>query len=191
MFSNVVSGISFANEFRTITDAMELKGDEMILDLACGPGTYSVPIAEKLDNGFVIGVDLSLAMLKNACKHARKKQQKNVRFIHAGASNLPFLDNVFNDINCSGALHLFGPFLPNLLSDVRRMLRTGGRFTVAVALAPKGRIGKWLAARETKNGGLEYFTVDGLTADLERAGFAGVQCHHAKRFWLIMSAVKP
>ncbi len=191
LFSNVISGISFANEFRTITDAMDLNGHEMILDLACGPGTYAIPLAEMLDTGFVIGIDLSLSMLENACKQAAKKKQTNVRFIHAGASNLPFLDNTFNNINCCGALHLFGPFLPDLLSNTLRMLRTGGRFTVAAALAPRGRIGKWLAARETKRGGLVYFAVDEFTADLENAGFTDVQCHHAKRFWLIMSAVKP
>jgi SAM-dependent methyltransferase/ribosomal protein S27E len=182
-------GISFGKEFKIITDAMDISGDETILDLACGPGTYSIPLAEKLDRGFVIGIDLSLPMLKSASKQARKKEQKNVQFIHANVDNLPFLDDEFNNINCCGALHLFSDFLPDLLINIRRMLKTNGRFTVAAALAPKGKIGKKLAARETRNGGLEYFTVDSLTAYLEESGFVDVKCHHAKRYWLIMSAL--
>ncbi|MFW9848767.1 MAG: methyltransferase domain-containing protein [Candidatus Thorarchaeota archaeon] len=184
-------GISFSDEFNTIANAMNLEGNEAVLDLACGPGTYTLPLAEKLHNGFIIGVDLSIPMLRNASKQAMKESKDNVRFIHANTSNLPFLSGEFDVINCCGALHLFIEFLPSLLCNIHNMLKTNGRFTVAAALAPTGRIGKKLADRENRRGGLDYFTVESLTAYLEDSGFTEIRCLHAKRYWLIMSAMKP
>ncbi len=183
-------GISFAREFKTITDAAKLQGHETLLDLACGPGTYSLPLAKSLDGGFVIGVDLSIPMLKYAVKKASEEEQHNILFIHVNAKNLPFSDSEFDVVNCCGALHLFMDFLPDLLSKIGRILKPGGRFTIAAGNIPKGKLGGRMTSYRARKTGLKFFTPDELEAYLKEAGFIDISCHHAKRYWLIMSAVK-
>lgn len=183
-------GISFAREFEMITDAAKLQGHETLLDLACGPGTYSLPLAKRLDGGFVIGVDLSIPMLKYAAKKANEEKQNNILFIHVNAKNLPFTDGEFDIVNCCGALHIFREFLPDLLSKISRILKPGGRFTIAAANIPEGKLGRRIASYGAQKTELKIFTPNGLEAYLKEAGFININCYHAKRYWLIMSAVK-
>ncbi|MFX0091592.1 MAG: class I SAM-dependent methyltransferase [Candidatus Hodarchaeota archaeon] len=181
-------GISFARELETITDAAKLQGHETILDLACGPGTYSLPLAKSLNGGFVVGVDLSIPMLKYAAKKASEEKQHNTLFIHVNAKNLPFSDCEFDVVNCCGALHLFRHFLPDLLSKISRILKPGGRFTIAAANTPNGGLGRRITSYSARKTGLKFFTPNELEAYLKEAGFIDISCHHAKRYWLIMSA---
>ena len=183
-------GISFAKEFETIADAADLQGNDTLLDLACGPGTYSLPLARRLEKGFVVGIDLSKPMLKYAGKKAGEEKQNNILFIHANVRNLPFSDCEFDVVNCCGALHLFIDFLPDLLSKINQVLKPGGRFTLAAGHTPTGRIGRKIASYRARKTGLKFFTPDELEVYLKEAGFSDISCHHAKRYWLIMSAVK-
>ena len=66
-------GISFQHEQELIVRAAELKGAETILDLACGPGIYARPFAREVRAGHVVGLDLSLPMLRYASRRAREE----------------------------------------------------------------------------------------------------------------------
>jgi len=59
-------GISFEREHEAIIQAASLKGDEILLDLACGPGIHTRPLAQSLKSGSVVGLDLSLPKKKGS-----------------------------------------------------------------------------------------------------------------------------
>lgn len=82
----------------------------LILDAGCGTGNILIH-ALKLypeSNLSYIGLDFSRNMLKKAV--ARSKIKLNVSFIQASITNLPFGDNTFDRVVCSGVL----TYLPSL-----------------------------------------------------------------------------
>ena len=184
----ISTGISFDDEYKVISRAANLKGDETLLDLACGPGIYTRPFAKKLHHGTVVGLDLSFSMLNFAQKRARAEGIENLLFIRGDALNLPFPDNQFDVVNCCGALHLF-PY-PQVLDKIGRILKPGGRFTVTVVRQIEG--GKSAQLREYifRKSGVYPFPQHELETLLTRAGLTDLECHHAKRFYMIMSATK-
>lgn len=183
-------GISFDKEYETIAKVHAFSGDETILDLACGPGMYARPLAKALHKGYVVGLDLSAPMLSYAAWKAQNEGVMNLLLIHGSAKDLPFLNNQFDAINCCGALHLFPE--PSTMQGIYRVLKPGGRFTVATTrqLIP-GPLGKRLYDYLYHHGWPKYFVHTDLESLLSQAGFTEITFHHEKRYWHVVSAVKP
>ena len=57
----LLQGISFERERSLIERALLVRDDAVVLDLACGPGIHSRPLAARARRGLVIGIDLSPA----------------------------------------------------------------------------------------------------------------------------------
>ncbi len=183
-------GISFQKEYETIVKAMNLTGNETLLDLACGPGMYARPLARKLVGGMVVGLDLSIPMLNYTNYKVQTEGILNLLLIHGSATDLPFADNQFDVVNCCGALHLFSDL--STVKGICRVLKPGGRFTVATTRRLlQGPVGKRLYDYITRRGGVTYFYRDELESLLSQAGLVQVRCYYDKRYWHIMSAVKP
>ena len=123
-------GINFSNEFDLITNAADLSGTEVILDLACGTGIYTRPWAKKLAQGFAVGLDLSRPMLTYASAKAEEEGIENILFVHASALTIPFPDKSFDRVNCCGALHLF-PDMAGAFGEIHRVMKPGGILTTA------------------------------------------------------------
>lgn len=57
-----------------------------VLDVGCGPGRITVPVAEKVGRqGSVVAVDIQAGMLRRAEEKAKKAGVSNVRFVQAAA----------------------------------------------------------------------------------------------------------
>ncbi len=182
-------GISFEAEQELILRAARLSGTDAVLDLACGPGIYARPLARQSPKGTVFGLDLSLPMLRYASRRVRAEGINNLVLIHGTALELPFTTGSLDWVNCCGALHLF-PDVPRVLGEIHRVLRPGGGFSVAAARRSSSIAAARAAVVHRRLTGINSFTSDELASQLARAGFAAVECHHAKRIWLIMSARK-
>ncbi len=103
--------------------------------------------------------------------------------------SLPFLDGRVDVVNCCGALHLLAD-LPRVLAEVSRVLRSGGRFTIAALRKRTGKLAERGDYLRQHMFGVTAFRPDELELHFRRAGLYDVQCHHAKGIWLIMSADK-
>lgn len=78
-------------------DLLELSEGDLVLDIATGIGKNISILRRRVgDEGLVVGVDISLSMLRYAAKVARKF--KNVVLIRANASYLPFKDCIFDAV---------------------------------------------------------------------------------------------
>jgi SAM-dependent methyltransferase len=183
-----VLGLSFARESALILEAMQLGATRDVLDLACGSGIYTRPLARALPGGRVVGLDRSRPMLRHALRRAGAERLRNASFVRGDALRLPFSDARFDVVNCCGALHLF-PDAACAVAEVHRVLRRGGRFTVAVVRRDEGLLAP--LAGVLARLGVESFTPATLTALLGGAGFESVQIHHARALWVIASATKP
>ena len=74
--------------------------DESILDLGCGDGILTKIIADKVPNGYVLGIDVSEGMLNKA----NELKQKNLRFQRLDINDIDF-ENEFDIIICNATLH--------------------------------------------------------------------------------------
>ncbi len=103
-----------------------LKSTDRVLDICCGTGSTTAIIAPEVDQGHVIGVDLSPDMLVVAQK---KVVAPWVSFQLASIDALPFSDNSFDHVICSYGLHeIPGDIRTAALKEVSRVLKPGGKF---------------------------------------------------------------
>lgn len=185
----VLMGITFDREYEIISQAMRLTGSEVILDLACGTGIYARRIAREVSRGAVLGFDLSQPMLRHAKGLVNRDGLSNVMLLQGDALALPFSSGRFDVVNCGGALHLFGD-LARALGEINRILKEGGHFTFATFRNRGTRFSEQVVRLRRDLSGMNAFRPDEIESELRKIGFDQVECHHAKRIWLIMSATK-
>ncbi len=120
-------GISIDAERQKASDALQLGGDQRVLDVACGPGNFTGFFADQLGgDGFVIGLDNSVAMMERA---VRDNSAARAVYMRADARSLPFSDGAFDVVFCFAALHLV-PEPIRVLQEMIRVLSPGGRIAV-------------------------------------------------------------
>jgi ubiquinone/menaquinone biosynthesis C-methylase UbiE len=163
----VASSSSFWRFSADLIRRLEPQNRHSILDLACGPGLFSCPLAAQT-SGWVIGFDLSLPMLQQARKKAATTGLRNLLFVRGRASNLPFKNDTLDAILCSGALHLFDQ--PQAaLSEISRTMSRQGRFVCQTTLKPKHSAGLALFLDHVIRFGF-FESAEDLNEKLLRAG---------------------
>lgn len=95
--------------------------DDLLLDVACGPGTLVLAFAPLVK--FARGVDVTAAMLKRAAEYQREQKITNAAFDRADAEHLPYPDAAFNLVTCQFAFH----HLAKPEAVLMEMLRVTGR----------------------------------------------------------------
>lgn len=100
-----------------------------IVDLATGTGDIARRLAAAYPGAEVVGVDLSEEMLSRARRLTRRafSGAGGIRFIPGDMNRLPFADSSVDLVTGGYALRN-APDLDRALSEVRRVLRPGGRF---------------------------------------------------------------
>ena len=112
---------SFPAEVAAIQHHLQADAGDTILDLACGHGNFTIEWAKRVGAaGLIIGLDISGPMLARAAEHARQWDLANVLLIRGDALRLPFADNAFPKVNCSGGFHQL-PDLPLALQEIARV----------------------------------------------------------------------
>lgn len=130
----LASSRSFSREVDTVKRHERGRDCARLLDLACGPGVFTRPLARQ-GGGIVVGFDLSWPMLQQARKLVEREGLRNVVLIRGTAFHLPFVASTFDYVNCCGALHLFDQ--PEVaLGEIDRVLRREGHFCVQTTIRP-------------------------------------------------------
>ena len=161
----IASSRSFNKELATVLAMTSGKDAARLVDLACGPGIFTRPLARQ-SRGIVVGVDLSLPMLRHARRLLRRDGLDKVALVRASAAALPFSDGAFSYVNCCGALHLFDN--PDAgLAEIRRILSVGGHLCVQTTIRPVRSAGMaYLLERFIRFGFFEKESLDGKLANL-------------------------
>lgn len=98
-----------------------------ILDIGCGLGHNSVPLARAYPDAEVIAVDLAAPMLRYGHARAAGMQVPNLTFMQANAEQLPFAAGHFDFIYSTMFLHETShQALRGILREVSRLLAPGG-----------------------------------------------------------------
>jgi ubiquinone/menaquinone biosynthesis C-methylase UbiE len=110
-----------------VIELLGVSPGERVLDVACGPGTVTFPLAEAVGGqGLVVGTDLAEGMLRLA----RQQAPPNVGLAVMDAEELAFPAGSFDAVACAHGLQ-FCPDLSRALAEVARVLRKGGRFAAS------------------------------------------------------------
>ena len=126
------TGLEFFEEFgRDLIAAAALRPDERVLDLACGRGACLLPACTAVGaGGFVLGVDLSPAMVELVAEDLRRASVTNAQVRVGDAEHLDLEDESFDVVTCGFGVFLF-PATDVALRECRRVLRQGGRFAAS------------------------------------------------------------
>jgi SAM-dependent methyltransferase/uncharacterized protein YbaR (Trm112 family) len=160
-----------------LTEMVDAK-DGVGLDVACGTGFVTRPLAQKMR--LVYGIDISMGMLEQATEYAQERGIRNIRFSRSRAERLPFPDSLFDGVTCSGALHTFEDTV-KALTEMARVMKSGARLAVLTFVkqdlsifkkfwerVPSSPIGEQQALE-----GLHLFDVEELGSYLSQTGFSG------------------
>lgn len=115
-----------------LLEVVDPQPGEVILDVACGTGLVSLPLANLiLPYGQVTGIDISDKMLEKAGERTEKEGIKNVVFHRMDAEELNLHDNTFDKVVCSLGLMYF-PHPDKALDEILRVLKPEGQLAVMV-----------------------------------------------------------
>jgi ubiquinone/menaquinone biosynthesis C-methylase UbiE len=110
--------------------ALGLRGDEQVLDVACGTGHASLAIAKKLKDGRVTAVDFSPGMLDQARKKAAALNVGNVEFLERDMQNLGFPVGRFDIAVCAFGI-FFVEDMDAQLAHIVSAVKPGGRIMIS------------------------------------------------------------
>jgi ubiquinone/menaquinone biosynthesis C-methylase UbiE len=168
-----------ADTLRGVLEVVHCRGDERVLDVACGTGELGRRLLARWPALRLVGVDLSLEMLRQAAGKA-----DTARWVQADVGRLPFADWSFDWAVCSSSFHYF----PSPLAALREVRRT---------LAPDGRLvlldwcddylscklcSLWL--RLTDPAFARVYSVRACRSLLEQAGFQILQVDRFRAGWV-------
>lgn len=110
------------------------QGSELVLDIACGPGTLALELAPVVRH--VFGIDLTEKILLLAAETAANRGPAHAAFVRGDVELLPFPADSFDLACCGQSFHHFArPAL--VLAEMRRVSRRGGRIAIFDSMAPE------------------------------------------------------
>jgi len=114
-----------------IIKALDIKTNDITLDIASGTGEPAFSIAAIAERGKVYATDLSEEMLDIAQAYAQKRHINNIVFKVADVSSLPFNDNFFDKISCRMGF-MFFPDMHLAANEIFRVCKKDGKVAVSV-----------------------------------------------------------
>ena len=153
---------------------------EKILDMGCGVGQKTIPMADTFPSAEVHAIDLSAPMLRYAHKRA-ERMGRRVHFSQQNVEWTKFADESFDLVFSTILMHeLPTGAIHNTIAEIHRLLKPGG-LTAHLNLPPYSRMSPYnafLMEWETYNNGEPYwhaFHKMDLPAVFRAAGFKNVR----------------
>jgi len=121
---------------RRLLEPVSFGSTDTILDMCCGTGSATFTIAEKAGRrARILGLDLSIGQLRRA---RAKNHFPNIGFLQCDATSTSFLDNCFDKVFVTHAIHeMQRQDRLTTLTEARRVLKPDGTVVVLELDDPK------------------------------------------------------
>lgn len=161
----------FATEVAAMQARLRLVPGDVVLDLACGQGNFSVAWARLAGpEGLVLALDLSHSMLARAAARVERAGLRSVLLVRADAQALPLAPFSVRKVTCSGGFHAFAD-LVGALDEIGRVSQPGAVLAASLFAEdperPRPRLRSWLRART----GVDLVPLSWLGRILEELGY--------------------
>ena len=155
-----------------------------MLDVGCGGGFTIRRLLKRSQDAQVYGIDISEESVAKAKKVNAEVLDKQVFVTLGSAEKLPYEDGKFNLVTAVETVY-FWPNLPNCLQEVRRVLKSGGKFAIMVEVVDGDSM--WTNVVE----GMTAYSPEELKNMLDDAGFIQTEIHRMKPSNATIIGVKP
>ncbi len=143
--------------------------DGVILDVACGPGTYGRRLASASKT--VLGIDICMSMLRQGAHYVESEHIPNVHFARASVEALPFRAGLFDAAICAGSLNHFSDTVL-ALREINRTMKVGAPLAVMCFAVSNSGLMKYKSIRDrAERGGGHIDSVAVLERYVAEAGF--------------------
>lgn len=195
---NIFWGWSYQKFVDQLIDKTEILEDQKILDIATG--TLVIPkkiLRKKIPGIHITGLDITESMLRQGKKNLSSENNNPIALTCGDAMALPFKNQTFDVVVSGLASHHMN--IPQMLSEMRRMLAPGGLLSVIDVGTSKMwerpiikflmRVGAFIYFSIKENitrawaeaGAVTNLrTPEGWAAELETAGFNNIKIHKLK-----------
>jgi demethylmenaquinone methyltransferase / 2-methoxy-6-polyprenyl-1,4-benzoquinol methylase len=129
---NHVMTAGLDRSWRRLTVEAVVQPGNRVLDACCGTGDLAV--AAEREGGIVTGLDFSTAMLERA-----RRKSDTVEWVEGDLLALPFDDASFDAATVGFGVRNVAD-LERALSELRRVLRPGGRLAILEITRPRGAL---------------------------------------------------
>ncbi|RPJ18647.1 MAG: methyltransferase domain-containing protein [Chloroflexi bacterium] len=164
----------------TIEQAL-LQPGETLLDVGCGTGGVTLPAKRRIgDKGSAAGIDPSPEMIAVA---RRKAQRAGLEIdLRVGViESLPFQDDTFDVVTASLMMHHLPKHLQSKgLSEIRRVLKPGGRILIADMIKPSTSFRKGFFTTLPLHHRHAQFAAEDLLQLLQEASFEDMKQLNAR-----------
>lgn len=166
---------------------MDIKPDDIVLDIGCGGGANVRRLIAKCPSGHVTGVDYSDVSVRMSTEENKKAIEEGKCTIQqADVMRLPFAEDSFDVVTAFETIY-FWPDIHKSLQEVCRVLKAGGHFyPVNEANGTSERDAKTMASIAN----MQMFTAQQLVDVLTAAGFAHVTTYETPQGWVMADAQK-
>ncbi len=113
------------------TEFAQIKKGDIVIDLGSGAGNDCFVARDAVgEEGKVIGIDFTEAMIMKARENAMKLQFSNVEFIKADIDDMPLKDN-YADVVVSNCVLNLVPNKTKVVNEIYRVLKPNGHFSIS------------------------------------------------------------
>ena len=127
----------FAHRSGNLAWIEPLDFDMIVLDVACGAGHGSEPVAARVRQ--VVGIDLTPALLSLGAQRLYEDGVSNVLLQQGNAEDLPFVDESFDVVFCRSSLHHFA-HPHEAVAEMVRVCRPNGRIVLLDIVPPSAGV---------------------------------------------------
>lgn len=162
------------------------RGHESILEIGCGPGDLTYALVDRAEK--VVAIDISAKAIELAKKRKdlwslSDEQKQKAEFRQMSAVQLDFPDATFDwVVSTSVVEHLHPEDLSSHMSEVRRVLKAGGKYLM---WCPNG-----LGHHSDREGHLSMMSYGEWIEKLRAAGFAGFRSTLTSRLPMVDARLK-
>lgn len=116
--------------------------DGVLLDVPVGTGVFTSPFYAKFPKATIIGVDLSMGILKKARERFERDGLKNVYLLRADAANLPLRNNTVDLVLSMNGWHVFTD-KHYATAEIGRVLRKQGTLIACGYIKGARKLSDW------------------------------------------------